>query len=577
MQDTSAEGARLERWPAGRARAIGLILGALVTLTATASCGGCGASGAGGDASGDGGDLPKARAMLAADGGLPARPEVLALAQTLEADALKEGAGARASELHFVAGQLFERQWRTGGVEDDGKEAMRAYDAASKDTSLEGACDAAIAGALLAGDWAHDAETTYAELYRVMRRFEHPAIDGGAADSGATGACADRARTEMLPLAAFKPSDHVLAAIDDALAAQGALGSLALLDASLAPTGPSKIVKVEQWAGREAARVVVTLSAKASFRAGDDAVTTLGSSKKTLRTFVELDGVDAAGVTKETALRGIVTRVSTESITTGSRVSLDLDGQAYRKVFFLVEPYRVVIDVARHPPGGSSRRQVASVVLDPGHGGNDSGATGPTGVKEKDVTLAVAKKTLALLSKDGLEVTLTRDDDRYVTLEERTARANQAGADLFVSIHCNAAENKTRHGVETYVLDTTKDDIAARVAARENATSEGANAELGSILANMRLADQASRSTKLAELLQKTAMASLKPSYDNVTDGGVHVAGFYVLVGARMPAVLFETSYVSNPTEETRLSSDDYQSRLADAIANAIRAYREGK
>ena len=193
------------------------------------------------------------------------------------------------------------------------------------------------------------------------------------------------------------------------------------------------------------------------------------------------------------------------------------------------------------------------------------------------MTLAIARRARALLVRDGLEVSLTRDDDRYVTLEERTARANQQGADLFVSIHCNAAESHARHGVETYVLDTTKDDIAARVAARENATSVGANVELGSILANMRLADQATHSNKLAELLQKSAMSSLRSKYDAVSDGGLHYAGFYVLVGARMPAVLFETSYVSNPTEEERLASDDYQQRLADAIANAIKAYREGR
>ena len=93
----------------------------------------------------------------------------------------------------------------------------------------------------------------------------------------------------------------------------------------------------------------------------------------------------------------------------------------------------------------------------------------------------------------------------------------------------------------------------------------------------MRLADQATHSTRLAELLQKAAMASIKPSHPDALDGGVHYAGFYVLVGARMPAVLFETSYISNPTEEQRLASDDYKDRLADAIANAVRAYREGR
>jgi len=134
-----------------------------------------------------------------------------------------------------------------------------------------------------------------------------------------------------------------------------------------------------------------------------------------------------------------------------------------------------------------------------------------------------------------------------------------------------------RHGVETYVLDTTKDEIASRVAARENATSQAATAEIGSILASLRMADQATHSTHLAELMQKAAMASVRDRYADVLDGGIHTAGFYVLVGARMPSILFETSYISNPVEEQRLRTDDYRQRLADAIVNAVRAYRQGR
>jgi len=367
----------------------------------------------------------------------------------------------------------------------------------------------------------------------------------------------------MAVLSAFRPAPRVLAAIDDVLAAQGAIAASA--DAA-APHGTAKVLRVEHWPGKDSARVVITLSEPATFRAGDEA----GAGGRGARTFVELDGVDLGGAARASDGNGIVLHVAVEPTSTGTRVSLDLDGgQAYRHVFH----------VARHPPGmsASSRRQVQRVVLDPGHGGNDAGATGPTGVHEKDVTLDIAKRAAKGLAAVGLEAILTRDDDRYVTLEERTARANQVAGDLFVSIHCNAAENRTRHGIETYVLDTTKDDIAGRVAARENATTLAAGAELGSILASMRLADQATRSTRLAELLQKSALASLKGSYPDALDGGVHPAGFYVLVGARMPAVLFETSYISNPTEEGRLNSDDYKDRLVDAIVNAVRAYKEGR
>jgi N-acetylmuramoyl-L-alanine amidase len=216
-------------------------------------------------------------------------------------------------------------------------------------------------------------------------------------------------------------------------------------------------------------------------------------------------------------------------------------------------------------------------VLDPGHGGRDAGAVGPAGVREKDVTLDVAHRVGMVLEAQGLQVLLTRKDDTFVSLEERTALANAYGADLFLSIHCNASEGHVHRGIEAYVLDTTRDEIAARVAARENATTQAASAELASILGSMRLADEAARSTKFAQLLSRAALASLHLKYADVADGGVHTAGFYVLVGARMPSVLLEASYLSNPVEEARLGSEEYRQLIADGIANAVKAYREGR
>jgi N-acetylmuramoyl-L-alanine amidase len=303
------------------------------------------------------------------------------------------------------------------------------------------------------------------------------------------------------------------------------------------------------------------------------------SGARSPRTFLDLDGVDLSHVPREIPAEGIVTRVRAEATSTGSRVVLDLEGRAWRRVFNLQEPYRIVVDVARHPPGTSFRgaRSVSRVVLDPGHGGKDNGAVGPTGVKEKDVTLDIARRVGPILASQGMQVVLTRSDDAFVSLEERTARANAFSADLFVSIHCNASESKSRRGVEAYILDTTRDEIAARVAARENATSQAASAELASILGSMRLANVARESVRFAQLLDRAATATLQMKYADVVDGGVHPAGFYVLVGARMPSVLFEASYLSNPTEEQRLAGDDYRQLLADSVANAIKAYREGR
>ena len=558
---------------------------ALALLIAVAALGtACSGSGKTRTDAGVGDEIGRAQAMDGPSAVLPSRPEVISLAQSIEALALKEGAGARAVELHALAAHLQERIWRTEHREQDAKEAIDLYRSAGRDLALPGACDAATRGAKLAGELAKDAQTTYAELYRVQRRSSTASSggDGGGAGTGTAGSglvgglCAQSVDEPLAALGAFRPPPQVLDAIDQGLAGEGAI-AIALQDAGArAVVSAPRITQIEQWTGTEGARVVVHLDRAARFRVGD-APSAVGHGA---RTYVELDGVELGSATRETTLGGIVSRIVAEATTTGSRVALDLNGPAYRRVFHLLEPYRVVIDIARQPPGSGPTgrgRSVGRVVLDPGHGGNDPGATGPTGLKEKDVTLAIAHKVAPVLARSGVEITLTRDDDRFVTLEERTARANAFGADLFVSIHCNAAENRARKGVETYVLDTTANETAGKVAARENGASAGASNEVAQLLASMRLADQATRSTRLAELMQRAGMASLSSQFENVTDGGVHRAGFYVLVGARMPAVLLETGYISNAVEEQRLGSADYQQRVADAIANAIKAYREGR
>ena len=563
--------ARIAR--AGRALPVVVAIGVL------ASGSGCAGAGKAGNDAGTGDELARAQALDTPTARLPARPELISLAQSIEALALKEGAGARAVSLHALAAHLQERIWRTEHREQDAKEAVDLYRSAGRDLALPGACDAATRGAKLAGELAKDAQTTYTELYRVQRRSSTADANerrGPAGRAFTGGMCAQFVDEPLAALKAFRPAPQVLDAIDQGLAGEGAL-ALALQDAGARTVlSAPRITQIEQWTGAEGARVVVHLDRAAHFRVGDaPSVNGRGA-----RTYVELDGVALGGGARETPLGGIVSRLVAESTTTGSRVSLDLVGPAYRRVFHLLEPYRVIIDIARQPPGAGPSgkgRNVARVVLDPGHGGNDPGATGPTGLKEKDVTLAIAHKVAPVLARSGVEITLTRDEDRYVTLEERTARANAFGADLFVSIHCNAAESRGKKGVETYVLDTTANETAGKVAARENGASAGASNEVAQLLASMRLADQATRSTRLAELMQRAGIASLSSQFENVVDGGVHRAGFYVLVGARMPAVLLETGYISNVIEEQRLGSADYQQRIADAIANAIKAYREGR
>ena len=221
---------------------------------------------------------------------------------------------------------------------------------------------------------------------------------------------------------------------------------------------------------------------------------------------------------------------------------------------------------------------MSRVVIDPGHGGKDTGAVGPGGVREKDVTLDVAHRVAPVLAGQGIQVVLTRDDDRFVSLEERTARANAFDADLFVSIHCNASESTrpARHR-DVRPRHDARRDRRPRGRARERDHPGGqrrarvhprrhADGRRGAALDAVRPAPAARR-----------ARPPSQTQYADVVDGGVHTAGFYVLVGARMPSVLFETSYISNATDEQRLGSDDYRQLVADAIANAVKAYREGR
>ncbi len=513
-------------------------------------------------------NLAEARRLGDANASLPPRSEVLALEQAVTAAAGQEGAGARAAQLYAVAALLAERLWRIEGNDADASRALDLYKSASVDAQLAGACESARAAALLAGERAHDAAITYAEVYRVDRRF------AAAGSKGNTGeACRHALDADLARLAAFRPGNAVLDTIDQTLEGEGTLG----LDDSGAPSieSPARLVHIDVWPGDDATRVVVSLDKPASYRVGDEAA----AGGTAAQTFVDLDGVDLGSVSREVAESGIVRVVRAEATHTGSRVLLELQGHAWRRVFAMPEPFRIVIDVARNPPGAliHGTREVSRVVLDPGHGGRDTGAVGPTGVVEKDVTLDIAHRAARVLVGQGIEVLLTRDDDRFVALEERAARANSFSADLFVSIHCNASEGRGRRGVETYVLDATRDEIAARVAARENEMTPTASAELAQMLGGLRLVDQSRHSTQFARLLQRSATTAIRMRYGEAVEGGVHPAGFYVLVGARMPSVLFETSYISNPVEEQRLDSADYRQLLADAVVNAIRAYREGR
>jgi len=283
------------------------------------------------------------------------------------------------------------------------------------------------------------------------------------------------------------------------------------------------------------------------------------------------------------------------------RMVLDIKRLASYKVFTLNDPFRVVIDCfgqqprakaqasqaqrERRVPRGKASKQppdlslaaalglgVKRVVIDPGHGGKDPGAQWK-GMQEKTLVMDIAQRVAAKLRKMlGAEVLLTRQGDTYLDLEERTAFANTKDADIFVSIHANAAASHRLNGIETYFLNLASDEESMRVAARENATTTRSISDLQVILNDLMLNSKINESNHLAravhgELLKQAGHKA------KVNDLEVKQAPFYVLIGARMPAVLVEVGFITNPQEHRRLGNKAYREAVAQGIADGIVRY----
>ena len=218
--------------------------------------------------------------------------------------------------------------------------------------------------------------------------------------------------------------------------------------------------------------------------------------------------------------------------------------------------------------------KVRRIVIDPGHGGHDPGAIGPSGVFEKDLALDIAFRLKEEFQRNtDLEVLLTREDDRYLALEARTAFANKKSADLFVSVHLNADANHRFRGIETFFLNITDDRYSIKLAARENATSEKSISDLNFILADLTLKSNVDDSIQLSRYVQGSLVNSMSREYDQIEDLGVKSALFYVLIGARMPSILVEASFISHPKDERRLKTRAYREGLAKGIFQGLKQF----
>lgn len=291
------------------------------------------------------------------------------------------------------------------------------------------------------------------------------------------------------------------------------------------------------------------------------------------------------------------------------RVVLDTENIKDYKIFPLSDPARLVIDVRGERPTEISRLEpvvsalpervivpkrdepiagtektkvpktpviskIRRIVVDPGHGGHDPGAVGANGLQEKDVVLAIGLKLRDLFKEElGLDVVMTRSTDIFIPLEERTAIANKVGADLFLSVHANAAPNRNAAGIETYYLNLAKTDKVAQLAAKENGTSLEKVSVLQAILFDLMANYKLNDSAHLADEVQKFLHKKIRSSYSDVKNLGVKQGPFYVLVGASMPSILVETAFLSNATEEARLNDPAFQILAAEGIFDGVRSY----
>ena len=221
--------------------------------------------------------------------------------------------------------------------------------------------------------------------------------------------------------------------------------------------------------------------------------------------------------------------------------------------------------------------KIGKIVIDPGHGGHDTGTIGPEGLEEKDLVLEVGRRLGKLLeTRLGAEVVYTRKDDTFIPLETRTAIANQQRADLFISIHANSSHDSAARGVETYYLNFTSSPDALEVAARENAVSEKSIYELQDLVKKIALKEKIEESREFAADVQQSLHSGLSAKNPGIRNRGVKKAPFIVLIGANMPSILAEISFVSNPGDEHRLQTSEYRQRIAESLYRGIAKYVDG-
>jgi N-acetylmuramoyl-L-alanine amidase len=360
------------------------------------------------------------------------------------------------------------------------------------------------------------------------------------------------------------------------------------------PGGLADVLEVRHWSYPDYTRVVVELS-----RPVETEVRHLGpdpSAKKSERLYLDLPGIWVgrdykSGIPVGDGLLRAV-RLGQNTLRT-ARVVIDVENYDHHRLLFLTHPDRLVIDVYGTRKGGDRRsgarvpgvrrgdrlppdaRKVRTVIVDPGHGGSDPGAIGVGGLREKDVTLRLSKLLATKLRALGFQVVFTRDKDRFVSLEERTAIAEASDGDVFVSIHANSAPRRSVQGIETYYPDANHERHSLRVAMRENGVSRDQLDDLQRTMAKLRIAEISPYSKRLASLVQAELARTLPSRYGKIQDLGAKKGPFYVLFLSNMPAILIEAGFLTNKSDAKRLRNGDYLESVATQISTGLKRYRD--
>ncbi len=357
------------------------------------------------------------------------------------------------------------------------------------------------------------------------------------------------------------------------------------------PEGLGDVLDVRHWSYPDYTRVVVELD-----RSVKTEVRTLPADPEAgrpERLYLDVEGVWVGRRFEQgvPVADGLLQQVRLgQNTLTRTRVVIDVDNYSRHRLLLLHQPDRLVIDVfgtqdrARAIAGRESARDAArlpvgwrpvqTVVVDAGHGGRDPGAIGVGGLREKDVTLRLARALGARLQERGFRVVYTRTDDRSVDLVERTAIAEGAGGDLFVSLHANAAPRRSVQGLETYFLDEGYERHAMTLAARENGISRREVNVLQATLAKLHVEELSPQSQRLATRVHEQILAGM-PRRQRPADLGVKKGPFYVLFLSDMPSILVEAGFLTHREEARRLRENAYLDALAEQIAQGVERYRE--